>query len=129
MRYLIALSPFVLATPAGAQQFEINWYTIDCGGGTSSGGAFELSGTIGQHDAGEAMTGGQFTVVGGFWAGAGAGSCYPDCDGTGALDIFDFICFQDAFVQMDSYGDCDGSGSFDIFDFICFQDAFVIGCP
>jgi len=57
------------------------------------------------------------------------GACYPDCDGNGSLDIFDFLCFQDAFVQMDPYADCDGTGAFDIFDFLCFQDAFVVGCP
>jgi len=55
--------------------------------------------------------------------------CYPDCTGEGTLDIFDFLCFQDAFVQMDPYADCTGEGTFDIFDFLCFQDAFVVGCP
>jgi len=55
--------------------------------------------------------------------------CYADCDGSGARDIFDFLCFQDAFVQMDPYANCDGNSVFDIFDFLCFQDAFVTGCP
>jgi len=55
--------------------------------------------------------------------------CYADCTGEGVLDIFDFLCFQDAFVGMGSYADCTGEGSFDIFDFLCFQDAFVAGCP
>ncbi len=33
---------------AMAQQFELAWYTIDGGGGTfSSGGSFELGGTVG----------------------------------------------------------------------------------
>ena len=58
-----------------------------------------------------------------------AGGCYPDCTGEGTLDIFDFLCFQDAFVQGDPYADCTGEGTFDIFDFLCFQDAFVTGCP
>jgi len=56
-------------------------------------------------------------------------SCYPDCTGEGDLDIFDFLCFQDAFVQLDPYADCDGNTVYDIFDFLCFQDAFVTGCP
>jgi 1,4-alpha-glucan branching enzyme len=56
-------------------------------------------------------------------------SCYADCDGSGLLDVFDFLCFQDAFVQGDPYADCDGSGALDVFDFLCFQDAFVLGCP
>ena len=58
-----------------------------------------------------------------------AGGCYPDCTGEGTLDIFDFLCFQDAFTVMDPYADCTGEGTFDIFDFLCFQDAFTIGCP
>ena len=55
--------------------------------------------------------------------------CYADCTGEGTLDIFDFICFQDAFAVNDPYADCTGNGVYDIFDFICFQDAFAIGCP
>ena len=48
--------------------FEITWYSIDGGGGMrSTGGDFELSGTIGQPDAGR-MSGGDFTLTGGFWA-------------------------------------------------------------
>ena len=61
--------------------------------------------------------------------GIESASCYPDCTGEGNLDIFDFLCFQDAFVSMDPYADCDNNRVFDIFDFLCFQDAFVTGCP
>ena len=59
---------------------------------------------------------------------AGAGPCYPDCDGTGALTIDDFICFQTRFVIGDLFADCDLSGSLAIDDFICFQTFFVLGC-
>jgi len=55
--------------------------------------------------------------------------CYADCTGEGTLDIFDFLCFQDAFAVGDPYADCTGEGTFDIFDFLCFQDAFAVGCP
>ncbi len=55
-------------------------------------------------------------------------SCYPDCDGSGTLDIDDFICFQTFFAIADPYADCDASGSLDIDDFICFQTFFAIGC-
>jgi hypothetical protein len=47
-------------------QFAIPWHTIDGGGGTSTGGVYSVSGTIGQPDAG-AMSGGPFTLHGGFW--------------------------------------------------------------
>jgi hypothetical protein len=49
-------------------QYSIDWFTIDGGGGTSSGGVFTVSGTIGQPDAG-ALSGGAFTLSGGFWPG------------------------------------------------------------
>jgi hypothetical protein len=55
--------------------------------------------------------------------------CYPDCDGSGELDLFDFLCFQDAFAVGDPYADCDGTGALDFFDFLCFQNAFAVGCP
>lgn len=51
---------------------DLSWNTIDGGGGVSSGGIFKLSATIGQPDAcspAAPMTGGIFTLVGGFWPG------------------------------------------------------------
>ena len=51
-----------------AQSYSIDWYKISGGGGTSTGGGFSLSGTIGQHDAGGPMTGGNYSLTGGFWA-------------------------------------------------------------
>ena len=66
----------------------------------------------------------------------GDASCYADCDtstGNGVLDMLDFLCFQNSFVNSEPYAcDCDtstGSLVCDIFDFLCFQNAFVAGCP
>jgi len=58
----------LLATAAisHAQPFAISWYTIDGGGGSSAGGTFSVTGTIGQPDAGH-MAGGNYTIDGGFW--------------------------------------------------------------
>lgn len=53
---------------AGAQSYSINWYKIAGGGGTSTNGQYSLSGTIGQPDASLAMTGGNYSLTGGFWA-------------------------------------------------------------
>ena len=62
--------------------------------------------------------------------------CYADCDtstGRGVLDIFDFLCFGNAFATGDPYAcDCDlttGPATCDIFDFLCFGNAFSAGCP
>ena len=57
-----------LTTGALAQSYSIDWYTIDGGGGTSTGGVYSVTGTIGQPDAGGPMSGGNFSVTGGFWA-------------------------------------------------------------
>ncbi|HKW30089.1 MAG TPA: hypothetical protein VJT54_12190 [Verrucomicrobiae bacterium] len=54
--------------PAVAQQYSIDWYKVAGGGGTSTGGTYSVSGTIGQHDAGGPMSGGNYSLTGGFWA-------------------------------------------------------------
>lgn len=51
-----------------AQEFQIDWFTLDGGGGVSTGGTYELRGTIGQPDAGITLTGGTYQLTGGFWA-------------------------------------------------------------
>jgi hypothetical protein len=48
------------------QQYSIDWSTVDGGGGTSTGGVYSVSGTIGQPDAGT-MSGGNYSLSGGFW--------------------------------------------------------------
>ena len=53
---------------AAAQTYSIDWSKIAGGGGTSTGGVYAVSGTIGQHDAGGPLTDGQYSVTGGFWA-------------------------------------------------------------
>ncbi|MCH7793204.1 MAG: hypothetical protein IID31_13110 [Planctomycetes bacterium] len=56
--------------------------------------------------------------------------CYADCDQSGVLDIFDFLCFQNSFVSAESYAcDCDPDPVCDMADFLCFQNAFMGGCP
>ena len=50
-----------------AQTYSIDWSKIAGGGGTSTGGVYSVSGTIGQPEAGGALTNGQYAVTGGFW--------------------------------------------------------------
>jgi hypothetical protein len=64
--FCLLVSAFCL--PAWAQQYSIDWYKVAGGGGTSTGGTYSVSGTIGQHDAGGPMTGGNYSLTGGFWA-------------------------------------------------------------
>jgi len=53
---------------ANGLDYTLPWWTADGGGGTSSGGSYTLSGTIGQPDAG-LLQGGEYTLGGGFWGG------------------------------------------------------------
>jgi len=49
-------------------QYAIDWSTIDAGGGTSTGGVYSVTGTVGQPDASvTTMTGGPYSLTGGFW--------------------------------------------------------------
>src|SRR5262245_34471943 len=70
--------------------------TIDCGGGRSAAGNFELAGTIGQ-PAASPMTGGSMELVGGFWSLSSTCTCPGDMNGDGqknGADIQQFVvCF------------------------------------
>ena len=64
MLFLSLLLPLV-----SSAQYSMDWSTIDGGGGTSTGGVYAISGTIGQPDASSTpMTGGNFSLTGGFWS-------------------------------------------------------------
>jgi hypothetical protein len=54
--------------------------------------------------------------------------CRVDFDGDGALTIFDFLAYQNAFDAGDPVADFDGDGSLNIFDFLAFQNEFAAGC-
>lgn len=54
--------------------YDLTWSTIDGGGGGSTGGGYQLAGTLGQPDAGATLGGGSYSLSGGFWSGASAGS-------------------------------------------------------
>ncbi|MHC4655070.1 MAG: hypothetical protein ACYTDW_12620 [Planctomycetota bacterium] len=58
----------ILAASAASGQYELSWYTIDGGGGQSTGGQYKLIGTIGQPDAAYSA-GGNYELLSGFWPG------------------------------------------------------------
>lgn len=65
---VFALFIVSIAAAQSGNGFDLTWNTIDGGGGTSTGGNFEVSGTIGQAEAGT-LSGGSYALVGGFWFG------------------------------------------------------------
>jgi len=58
-------------TVAGGGVYALDRWTVDGGGGHSSGGSFAVSGTIAQPDSDPLApsTGGSYAVTGGFWPG------------------------------------------------------------
>jgi len=118
----------LVGAAAGAQKalgpaYDLSWHTIDGGGGTSTGGTYSLSGTIGQHDASTSlMTGGTFELAGGFWAGGGEpfppclGDIEPD-GGDQDVDIDDYTEVVLNWGGPGPQGDTDDDSDVDIDDF------------
>lgn len=91
---LLACVPFASAAVAGAAPtasattidagqgttYSVDRHTVDGGGGTSSGGTFEIRGTIGQPDADplQPSAGGVYEITGGFWPGLAPAPPRPD---------------------------------------------------
>ncbi len=72
-KVLLALAALLLlASVALAQSsdgYSLFWWTVDNGGATfANGGNYSLGGTTGQPDAG-VLSGGTYTLGGGFWVG------------------------------------------------------------
>jgi hypothetical protein len=121
------------AGAAIADDFEINRSTIDGGGAMrSTGGDFELSGTIGQPDAGTMLsTDGAFELTGGFWFGEPP----DDCNSDGWVDLVDYDDFDDCLSGPDgslpleecNCFDLDGDDDVDLSDIGRFQRAFTGG--
>jgi hypothetical protein len=112
-----------VASSTSAQNFDLSWFTIDGGGDMfSTGGDFELSGTIGQPDAGVVLSGGSFELVGGFWAITSGGAppgCAGDLDGDGDTDLADLgILLADfgCLPPPNCPGDLDNDGDTDLAD-------------
>ncbi len=64
---ILALAAGFLAPAPLSAQFALDWFTVDGGGGSSGGGAFQLNGAAGQPDAG-VLAMGTDSLVGGYWS-------------------------------------------------------------
>jgi hypothetical protein len=103
-----------------AGPYKMDWYTIDGGGGTSKGGPYVLTGTIGQADAGYS-SGDKYEVLGGFWSGG------PIC----TVGFDDFARFAEQWFQTASglAGDLDSDGDVDFDDLTRLAEYWLECCP
>lgn len=126
---LTATLVVALVSGAGASEFQITRSTIDGGGVMrSTGGDFELSGTIGQHDA-AAMRAGEFELTGGFWFGLAP----TDCNEDGLVSLPDHESFTSCLLGphggIDASPcpcfDVDGDGDITLSDYARLQRGFT----
>jgi hypothetical protein len=59
---------FLLSLATLHAQYVVHSWAVAGGSGASSGGSYRVTGSIGPSDAGAAMAGGDYLVVGGYWA-------------------------------------------------------------
>ena len=123
-RTVLTLAVMLTLVPAVlADDFAIDWWTVDGGGEMwTTGGDFELSGTIGQPDASTTiMSGGDFELAGGFWAGAAEDEfCFGDLDGDNDVDLADLAQLLGNYGMTSGAayedGDLDADGDVDLAD-------------
>ena len=132
-RLSFAICSSCICTAASAQ-LQLSWWTVDAGGGISSGGGLIVQGTVGQSDAGTLSSPG-LSAACGYWSGGGPAPCYANGDLSTSppiLNANDFQCFLNQFAQLTSYANCDQSTAPPILntnDFQCFLNKFAQGCP
>lgn len=68
MKIFLILFGLLIPGLSFAQSYTIDWYKIAGGGGASTNGQYAVIGTIGQPDASGTMTGGNYSLIGGFWS-------------------------------------------------------------
>ena len=124
------------ATALMADDINLDWWTIDGGGGMfSTGGSLELSGTVGQPDAGAALVGGSLELVGGFWPAVGGEDefCFGDLDGDNAIGLADLAQLLGHYGMTSGAeyedGDLDGDGDVDLADLAALLGVYGTTCP
>jgi len=112
---------------AGSESaYVLDWFTIDGGGGTSSGGPYTLTGTIGQPDAAYSA-GGSYELLGGFWPGG------PLC----FVDFYSFSRFAENWLETPCNPGNDWCGGADLnqkdgvdsVDLKLFVEEWLYYCP
>ena len=126
----------LLVTSAALAQPSVTWYTIDGGGQTfSTGGTFEVGGTLGQPDAqtSPVMSGGGFELTGGFWPVTTVCYCLGDMNHDGKKDGRDIQVFIDCALlgEYCSCADMNAASGFDLNDVPLFVAGLLSGqaCP
>jgi len=119
-RFVSLLTVCLLISVTALGDYDLSWFTIDGGGGTSACGQYIVRGTIGQPEAG-VMSGGSYELLGGFWPGG------PLC----FVDFEHFARFAEQWLWEGSELDADLSGDDDVDyeDLGLFVEEWLWYCP
>lgn len=120
----IAVLFLTCTIPTLAQTVDIPWYALAGGGAiVTTGGSFELSGTIGQPSASSfaaPLAGGNIELISGFWPVAEVACTQPgDMNADGLHDGLDIQAFVNCLLGATSNcacADLDGNGAVDTAD-------------
>lgn len=92
--------------------YDLSWHNIGPGG-SASGGSYDLLGSIGQPDA-ATMSGGSYTLTGGFLPGGPTCALAGDLNGDGQVTVLDIQMIAAAWPQATSSFPYDQSGDGDL---------------
>lgn len=104
--------------------YSIDWFTMDNGGGKSTGGAFSLHGTTGQPDT-SVLTGGDYVLAGGVWSDWIP--CYLDLPDLERF-LIDWL-LNESQVGYKLNADLNNDGAVNLKDFGVFTAAWLHYCP
>ena len=111
---LLGGAPAALAQSGGP--YDLSWHNIGPGG-SASGGSYSLDASIGQPDA-ATMSGGSYTLTGGFLPGGSTCALAGDLNGDGQVTVLDIQMIAAAWPQATASFpyDQNGDGDLDIQD-------------
>ena len=109
--------------------YDLSWHTIDGGGGTSTDGTFEVSGTTGQPDP-IILTGSGYELTGGFWSAFEAQPCPADITDDGLINVTDLLALLAAWGPCSAPcpPDINNDGNVNVTDLLALLGAWGL-CP
>ena len=107
---LLGGAPAALAQSGGP--YDLSWHNIGPGG-SASGGPYSLDASIGQPDA-ATMSGGSYTLTGGFLPGGSTCALAGDLNGDGQVTVLDIQMIAAAWPQATASFPYDQSGDGDL---------------
>jgi len=125
---VVGLTGYLVAQELGGSSYDLLRQSVDGGGETLAvGGSYQLSGTIGQPDAGVSV-GGDYQLAGAFWFPVLSGDVGED----GSIDLSDYRAFHSCAGGPDGVAppapcrvfDVNESGTVDLVDFAAIQRSF-----